>query len=91
MITNRDRFAVVETFHVPDDLSQHPTEPVADGDDTSAVKLRRLDVQQVVDAAVGHLSLENVERGQFARLLDAQPALHEQFQDGPIPKRVHLV
>ena len=41
--------------------------------------------------AVGHLSLENVERGQFARLFDAQAALHEQFQQGPIPERVHLI
>jgi hypothetical protein len=37
-------------------------------------------MQQIIDAAVGHLSLENVERGQFACLFDAQAALHEQFQ-----------
>lgn len=34
-----------------DDLN---AKPVADGDDASAIKLRRLDVQQVVDATVGH-------------------------------------
>jgi hypothetical protein len=63
MITNRDRLAVVEAFYVSDDLGQDTTEPVADGDDASAIELRRLDVQQVIDAAIGHLSLENVERG----------------------------
>ena len=48
-------------------------------------------MQEIIDAAVGHLSLENVERGQFARLFDAQAALHEQFQQCPIPERVHLI
>src|ERR1700683_1817989 len=70
MITNRDCLAVVEELHVSDDLGQDTTEPVADGDDASTIKLRRLDVQQIIDAAVGHLSLENVERGQFARLCE---------------------
>ena len=91
MIANRNRLAVVEAFYVSDDLGQDTTEPVADGDDASAIELRRLDVQQVVDATIGHLSLENVERGQFARLFDAQAALHEQFQQRPIPERIHLV
>jgi hypothetical protein len=91
MITNRDRPAVVGAFYLSDDLSQDSTEPVADGDDTSTIELRRLDVQEVIDAAVGHLPLENVERGQFARLFDAQPAPHEKFQEGPIPERVHVV
>ena len=91
MITNRNRLAVVEAFYVSDDLSQDTTESVADGDDTSAIELRRLDVQQVIDAAVGHLSLENVERGQFTCLFDAQPALHEQYQQRPIPERVYLI
>jgi hypothetical protein len=36
-----------------DDLGQDTTESVPDGDDTSAIKLRRLDVQQVVDATMG--------------------------------------
>ena len=49
MITDRDRLAVVEPFYVSDDLGQDPTEPVADGDDTSAIKLRRLDVQEIID------------------------------------------
>jgi hypothetical protein len=48
-------------------------------------------VQEIIDAAVGHLSLENIERGQFTRLFDAQSALHEQFQESPIPERIHLV
>jgi len=39
----------------------------------------------------GILALKNVERRQFACLFDAQPALHEQFQEGPIPERIHLV
>src|SRR5437660_8644185 len=85
MITNRNRLAVVEAFYVSDDLRQYSTEPISDGDDTSAIKLRRLDMQQIIDAAVGHLSLENVERSQFACLFDPQAALHEQFQQGPIP------
>ena len=42
MITNRDRLAVVEAFHVSDDLRQDTTESVADGDDASPIKLRRL-------------------------------------------------
>ena len=46
MIANRNRLAVVEAFYVSDDLGQDTAEPVADGDDTSAIKLRRLDVQQ---------------------------------------------
>jgi hypothetical protein len=85
MIANRNRLAVVEALYVSDDLRQDSAEPISDGDDASAIKLRRLDVQQIIDAAVGHLSLENVERGQFARLFDAQTALYEQFEEGPIP------
>src|SRR5258708_7345103 len=91
MITNRDRLAVVEAFYVSTDLGQDTTEPVADGDDTSSIKLRWFDVKEVIDAVVGHLSLKNVERSQLARLFDAQPALYEQFQEGPIPARIHLV
>lgn len=83
MVASRNRLAVVEAFYVSDDLSQDTTESVADGDDTSAVELRRLNVQQVVDATVRHLSFENVECGQFARLFDAQTALYEQFQERP--------
>ena len=45
MIANRDRLAVVEAFYVSDDLRQDSTEPIADGNDASAIKLRRLDVQ----------------------------------------------
>jgi hypothetical protein len=52
MITNRYRLGVVEAFHVSDDLGQDTTEPVADGDDASAIKLRRFNVQQVVDATI---------------------------------------
>ncbi len=63
MIANRNRLAVVEAFYVSDDLRQDSAEPIADGDDASAIKLRRLDVQEIIDAAVGHLSLENVKRG----------------------------
>ena len=91
MIANRDCLAVVEAFYVSNDLRQDTTESVPDGDDTSAIKLRRLDVQQVVDATIRHLPLKNVERGQFARLFDAQAALHEQFQQCPVPERVHLI
>src|SRR5208283_4819067 len=91
MIANRNRRAVVEAFYVSDDLRQDSAEPISDGDDASTIKLRRLDVQEIIDAAVGHLSLENVERGQFARLFNPQPTLHEQFQKGPIPERVHLI
>jgi len=80
MITSRNRLAVVEALYVSDDLSQDTTEPVADGDDTSAIKLRWLNVKKVIDAAVGHLSLKNVERSQFARFFNAQPALYEQLQ-----------
>jgi len=54
MITNRDRLAVVEAFYVSDDLGQDTAEPVADGNDASATKLRWLDLQEVIDAAVGH-------------------------------------
>jgi hypothetical protein len=42
MITSGNRLAVVEALYVSDDLSQDTTEPVADGDDTSAIKLRGL-------------------------------------------------
>ena len=55
MIANRNRLAVVKAFYVSDDLSQDTTESVANGDDASAIKLRRLDVQQVADATVRHL------------------------------------
>ena len=54
MITNRDRLAVVEAFYVSDDLGQDTAEPVAAGNDASATKLRWLDLQEVIDAAVGH-------------------------------------
>ena len=50
MITNWDRLAAVEAFYVSYDLRQDSAEPVADGDDASAIKLRRLDVQDVIDA-----------------------------------------
>src|SRR6202035_2247156 len=52
MVTNGDRLAVVEAFYVSDHLGEDTTEPVADGDDASTIKLRRLNVQQVVDAIV---------------------------------------
>src|SRR4030095_16628927 len=80
MIANRNRLAVVEAFYVSDDLRQDLAEPISDGDDASAIELRWLAVQQLVDAPIGHLSLQNVERGHFAPLFDAQAALHEQFQ-----------
>ena len=91
MIASRHGVAVIEAFYVSDDLGQDAAEAVADGDDASAIKLRRLDVQQVVDATVRQLAFENIERRQFAGLFDAEAALHEQFQQRPIPERVHLV
>src|SRR5260370_2760535 len=50
-------------------------------------KLRRLDVEQVVDPTVRELAFEDIERREFAGLLDAEAALHEQLHERPVPKR----
>jgi hypothetical protein len=59
-----------------DDLGQDAA--ITDGDDTGAIKLRWLDVQQIVDTSIGERSPENVERGQFASFFDTQSTLNEQ-------------
>src|SRR5579883_1343068 len=48
MITDRNIGAVIEALHMADDLGQDPAETVPNRDDTSAVVLRRLNVQQVI-------------------------------------------
>ena len=86
MIADRHGVAVIEALHMADDLGQDAAEAVADGDDASAIKLRWLDVQQVIDASIGERALENVECGQFASFFDTQAALNEQFEQAPNPR-----
>lgn len=91
VIADRNRRAVVEPLHMADDLGKNAAEAVTDGDDTGGIKLRWLDVQQVIDASIGERALENVEGGQFAGFFDTQATLNEQFEQRPIPERIDLI
>src|SRR6266851_8712640 len=87
MIAGRYGLCAIEALHVADDFGDHAAEAVADRDDARAIKLRRLDVKQVVDPTVRELAFEDIERREFAGLLDAEAALHEQLHQRPVPKR----
>ena len=87
MIAGRHGLRAIEALHVADDFGDHAAETVADRDDARAIEFRRLDVEQVVHAAVRELAFEDIERREFAGLFDAEAALHEQLDQRPIPKR----
>ena len=87
MIAGRHGVRAIEALHVADDFSDHAAEAVADRDDARAIKLRWLDVEQVVDPTVRESAFEDIERCEFADLFDAEPALHEQLHERPVPKR----
>ncbi|HMJ85138.1 MAG TPA: hypothetical protein VK504_18275 [Vicinamibacterales bacterium] len=70
-----------------DDLGDDASETIADGNNARAIEFRRLDVEQVVHAAIRQLAFEDIERREFARLFDAEAALHEQLDQRPIRKR----
>jgi hypothetical protein len=90
VVAGRHSVGAVERLDVLDDRSDHAPQPVADRDHARAVELRRLDVQQVVEAAVGLAALEDVERRQLAGLLDPKPGLQQQLEQRPVPERVNL-
>jgi hypothetical protein len=62
-------------------------EAVADRNHARAIELRRLDVEQVVDPTVRELAFEDIERREFASLLDGEAALHEPLHERPVRKR----
>ncbi len=74
MIANRNRLAVVEAFYVSDDLRQDSAEPIADGDDASAIKLRRLGEAQpgqLFDGGTGEPCSRSGDHAPFANGNDA--------------------
>lgn len=50
MVASRYGIAIVEAFYMANDLGQDASEAVPNGNHARAIKLRRLDVQQVKDA-----------------------------------------
>jgi hypothetical protein len=87
MIAGWHGVCAIEALHMADDLGDDASETIADGNNARAIEFRRLDVEQVVHAAVSELAFEDIERRQFAGLLDAEAALHEQLHERPVPKR----
>ena len=75
VVAHRHGVAVIEPLYMANDLGQDAAEAVADGDNSSAIKLRRLDVQQVIDASIDERPPENVQGSQFAGFFDTQTAL----------------
>src|SRR5438552_3539646 len=63
---------------------------VAERGDPGSIEIGRLDMQQVVDAPVTELPLEDVEGGQLTRLLHPQAAGQQQLQQCPVPERGNL-
>ena len=81
----------MKALHMANDLGDDTPQSVTDGQDTSAVELRGLYMQQIVDAAIGHLALEDVEGREVGGLFDPQSALHEQLKQRPVPEAVGLL
>lgn len=70
MFAERDGIGPIEAFDMPDDLGNDPPQPIANGNHPGSVVLGRLDVEQVVDPAIGHGAFEDVKRREFTCLLD---------------------
>ena len=85
MIAGWHGVCAIEALHMADDLGDDASETIADGNDARAIEFRRLDVEQQY-AAVRELAFEDIERRGFARLFDAEAALHEQLDQRPIQK-----
>src|SRR5260370_88655 len=68
MIAGWHGVCAIKALHMADDLGDDASETIADGNDARAIEFRRLDVEQVVHAAVRELAFEDIERREFARL-----------------------
>ena len=91
MVADGHMTGAMKAFYMANDLCDDAPQPVADGQDAGAVELRGLHMQQIVDTAIGHLALEDVEGGEVGSFLDAQSALHEQLKQRPVPETVGLL
>jgi hypothetical protein len=77
VITERHLRCAIETLHALKNLGEDAAQSVANRNHPRTIELGRLDVQHVVEAAIGKRLFEDIERGEFARLFDPQAALEQ--------------
>src|SRR5882672_2008442 len=59
MIAGWHGVCAIEALHMADDLGDDASETIADGNHARAIEFRRLDVEQVVHAAIRELAFED--------------------------------
>ena len=86
VFTERHGVRAVEALNMPDYLGQDAPQPIPNRNYASPIILGGLYVEHIVDPAVSHSTLKDIEGGQFAGLFNPQAALYQELKNGPVPK-----
>ncbi len=76
MIANGHVISSMKALDVADDLRNDTAQAVPDRNDPCTIKLRRLHMQQIVEASIGHFPSEDIQSSQIGGFFNAQPALN---------------
>lgn len=88
VIAERYRVTRVKAPEMSDHLGQDAPQSISNWNHSRPIVLGGLHMEHIVHSPVGRATFQDVQGRQFARLLNPNSALHQQLQDGPVPKSV---